>query len=350
MNSALFRKTIAIVFLTTALAACHDDDDNPVPLPGDGGGDGGGSGGDGGFGVTEITADNAERVARSILTVLTGQEPVPPYCDIRDCAAEPVAVAVSVPVSVRPAAVTVDEQDCPEGGSSITTTEDSGSDQIDAGDTTTTEYFECGIGGNVIDGTLAIEVTAVSGDFVTLPYSVTNKVTYTEYAITLPELTWMAGAFTQIYNGEIVQTSSSDTANDNRTEAVLNSVFEYGDGRMIQFVDFMSESDSSFDATTLEETFTYNGTVTHSDAGIDGELTVTTPEQLVRRTIDLAAANVGYESGRVRIADAAGHYVDIVLLDLDNLQLEADIDDDAEVDIVQSATWEDFFYGNLRAN
>ena len=344
MNSALIRKTIAIVFLTTVLSACHYDDDS-MPLPG------GGGNGDGGFGVTEITADNAERVARSILSVLTGQEPVPPYCDIRDCAAEPVAVAVSVPVSVRPAAVTVDEQDCSEGGSSITTTEDSGSDQTEVGDSTTTEYFECGIGsGNFLDGTISFEVTAVSGDFATPPYSVTNKATYTEYAFTLPQLTWLDGPFTQIINGEIVQTSGADTANDNRSEGVLNAVFEYGDGRMIQFFDLMNTTDSVYGDTTFEETFTFSGALTHSDAGVDGELTVTTPEPLVRTSIDIEAANVGYESGRVRIADAAGHYVDIVLLDLVNLQLEADIDGNPGVDVVQAATWEDLFYGNLRAN
>jgi hypothetical protein len=350
MNAALIRNTIAIIFLTTVLAACHDDDDDPVPLPG--GGDGGGNGGgDGAFGVTEITADNAERVARSVLTILTGQEPVPPYCDIRDCVTEPAAVAATVPVNVRPAALTIDEQDCPEGGSRITTTEDSGSDQTEVGDSTTTEYFACGIGsGNLIDGTIAIEVTATSGDFPALPYSLTNKVTYTEYSITLPELTWLAGPFTQIYDGEIVQTSSFETGNDNLNESLLNVAFEYGDGRMIQFFDFMSESDSVFDATTFQEVFAYSGAFSHSDAGIDGELTISTPESLVRTTIDLDAASTGYESGRVRIADTAGHYVEVVVLDLINLQLEADIDGNAGVDVVQAVTWEDLFYGNLRAN
>jgi len=351
--------------LSLSMAACHNDDEHSDSGDGDGGDIGGGTGD-----TTVITALNAHRIARSLLSELWIGEIVPAYCEAYVCSDEIVPTSANEPKSLSAQAsavvVTDETMDCGISGSyrNYTEWEEDGFG-VALGDYTLNEFFDCQFtAGLISDGMTEYEVTAFAGDFgdpsdpegFTQDYTSATESIFTDYVITYGSefLSWTSEpgfSLSREINGRAIQTSVvvSDGVN------FYNELdFFYEDGAVFNTSDGRSLTIFSISYTLIndtqalwDETSSLNGRFSHNDSGYDGVLGVMQLQEW-KRNYD--GGVLGFpDEGSMRILDESnGGFVDVVALGGNSLRLEADTSRDGQVDYIsQVYDYDAFVYGSF---
>jgi len=340
-------RLLLTTFLAAALGGCNlwDDDDIPVddtptdPGPG---------------GPAEITADNAARIARAVLGSFFADELIiPSYCEAYTCPEPAPANVTETPVLTATASVLEENtRDCTVAGTVKTITEiaDPSTPLQTPGDLQTQIYDSCDFGiDNIINGRISLETLSFTGNFDLFIFEQIILAIYTDYSITLSNLSWASDPMRSLsltYNGEIISTTIADDSKSDSDTFYEMLTQNLSDGRQIKLINLTATTISDPSVSTDSVT-TIVGSISNSDFGFTGLLNI---ETLALKPLQRAPGESFPHAGTLRIIDDGGRFIDCVVLDNMNIRLSIDTDGDGEPDTPdQDYTWEALFFGNLRA-